>query len=59
VLVTLRPPRRLSLDQAIEFIDEDEYVEIAPKSLRIRKIELSASKRDQLRKRLEKHGVPV
>ncbi len=54
VLVTLRPPRRLSLDQAIEFIAEDEYVEVTPSSLRIRKSELSASKREQLRKRLEK-----
>ena len=54
VLETLRPPHRLSLDQAIEFIAADEYVEVTPSSLRIRKSELSASKREQLRKRLEK-----
>jgi GTP-binding protein len=53
ILVTLRPPRVLSLDQAIEFIAEDEYVEITPKSIRIRKLELDAGKREQARKRRE------
>ena len=57
VLVTLRPPRRLSLDQAIEFIAEDEYVEVTPKSLRLRKAELSASRRDMARKRAAKQGL--
>jgi GTP-binding protein len=61
VLVTLRPPLRLSLDQAIEFIAEDEYVEITPGSLRIRKQELSATKREVARKRREKakQGAPA
>ncbi len=43
--VVLRPPRPLSLDQAIEFIAEDELVEITPKSKRLRKMELDAVKR--------------
>ncbi len=43
--VILRPPRILSLDQAIEFIAEDELVEITPKSVRLRKMELDATKR--------------
>ena len=54
VLVTLRSPRRLSLDQAIEFIATDEYVEVTPESLRIRKAERSASRRNQLWKRKRK-----
>ncbi len=49
--VTLRPPRPLSLDQAIEFIAEDELVEITPKNIRLRKMELDAGKRAILRKR--------
>jgi GTP-binding protein len=57
VLVTLRPPVRLSLDQAIEFIAEDEFVEVTPSSLCIRKAELSASKREVARKRREKQNV--
>ena len=57
VLVTLRPPRVLSLDQAIEFIAEDEYVEVTPATLRLRKAELDTNKREQLRKKREKAGV--
>jgi GTP-binding protein len=44
-LVRLIPPRPLSLEQALEFIREDEAVEITPRSIRLRKAELSASKR--------------
>ena len=33
----LTPPRVLSLEQAIEFIDQDELLEVTPESLRIRK----------------------
>ena len=43
--VVLRPPRRLSLDQNIEFIAEDELVEVTPLNLRIRKMELDINKR--------------
>lgn len=43
--VTLRPPRPLSLDQSIEFIAEDEIVEVTPQSIRLRKMELDATKR--------------
>jgi GTP-binding protein len=43
--VVLRPPRIMSLDQAIEFIAEDELVEVTPRNFRIRKMELDASKR--------------
>ncbi|ANM29510.1 GTP-binding protein TypA [Acidobacteria bacterium Mor1] len=59
VLVTLRPPRSLSLDQAIEFIGDDEYVEITPGTIRLRKAELSRSKREVLRKRRIKEQVKV
>src|SRR5215213_5055400 len=40
VLVRLVPPRRLSLDQALEFVREDECVEVTPHSVRLRKAEL-------------------
>ncbi len=43
--VTLRPPRRLSLDQSIEFIAEDELIEVTPQSIRLRKMELDKNKR--------------
>jgi GTP-binding protein len=43
--IVLRPPRRLSLDQMIEFIAEDELVEVTPVTLRLRKFELDPHKR--------------
>ena len=48
--VTLRPPRPLSLDQSIEFIAEDELVEVTPQHIRLRKMELDANKRTSRRK---------
>src|SRR5207248_4683241 len=44
-LVRLIPPRPLSLEQALEFIGEDECVEVTPVHVRLRKVELSTQKR--------------
>jgi GTP-binding protein len=43
--IRLVPFRQLNLEQAIEFITDDEYVEVTPKSLRLRKKTLQANKR--------------
>jgi len=43
--VVLRPPKKLSLDQCIEFISQDELIEITPLNLRMRKMELDINKR--------------
>ena len=43
--VVLRPCKKLSLDQCIEFISDDELIEITPANLRLRKMELDANKR--------------
>ena len=43
--VTLRPPRRLSLDQSIEFIAEDEVVEVTPENIRLAKMIYSRTER--------------
>jgi len=48
--IILRPPRVLSLDQAIEFIAENELVEVTPQSVRLRKMELDATRRASLQK---------
>jgi GTP-binding protein len=45
--IILRPPRTFSLDQAIEFIAENELVEVTPQSVRLRKMELDATRRLQ------------
>ena len=44
-LVRLIPPRPMSLEQALEFVREDEAVEVTPRNVRLRKVELSAQKR--------------
>jgi GTP-binding protein len=44
-LVRLIPPRLLSLEQALEFIGDDEAVEVTPNHVRLRKAQLSAQKR--------------
>ena len=43
--IRLIPPRLLSLEQAIEFINDDELVEVTPKNLRVRKRVLAANMR--------------
>jgi len=43
--IRLIPPKKLSLEQAIEFINDDELVEITPKSIRLRKKILAANMR--------------
>jgi GTP-binding protein len=43
--IRLVPFRQLNLEQAIEFIADDEFVEVTPKSLRLRKKILQANKR--------------
>jgi GTP-binding protein len=41
------PKRQFSLEEALEYIQKDEYVEITPKSLRLRKIYLKQNERDR------------
>jgi GTP-binding protein len=45
VLVRLNPPHKMSLDRAIEYIQEGECVEVTPADVRIRKALLEASAR--------------
>ena len=47
-LVRLVPHRQLSLDQALEFLREDECVEVTPRAVRLRKLELDAGTRRKL-----------
>jgi len=47
----LVPPRPMSLEQALEFIADDECVEVTPVNIRLRKVELDANKRGRATKR--------
>jgi GTP-binding protein len=49
--VKLSPPETLSLERAIEFIEDDELVEVTPESIRLRKRLLNETARLRLRKR--------
>ena len=51
--IRLVPFRALNLEQAIEFIAEDEFVEVTPRSLRLRKRILQSNRRPR------KNAVPV
>jgi len=57
--VRLIPPRPLSLEQALEEIREDECVEVTPKSIRLRKVELSAQKRQTAASRAKRAAASV
>jgi GTP-binding protein len=59
-LVRLIPKRELSLDQALEFLREDECVEVTPQAVRLRKVELNATARQKLaRARKRTAAVPA
>lgn len=47
--IKLTPPRKFSLEEALEYIQEDEYVEVTPKSIRLRKILLKELERKRAR----------
>ncbi|MDW7643636.1 MAG: translational GTPase TypA [Desulfuromonadales bacterium] len=49
--VRLTPPRILTLEQALEYIDDDELVEVTPKSIRLRKKYLDANDRKKHEKK--------
>jgi GTP-binding protein len=55
--IRLTPPLLLSLEQALEFIADDECVEVTPKSVRLRKVILEAATRGRQRSRARKAGA--
>ncbi|MBA4165275.1 MAG: translational GTPase TypA [Erythrobacter sp.] len=51
--IRLTPPRRMSLEQAIAYIDDDEMVEVTPQSIRLRKAILDPNDRKKARRKVE------
>ena len=49
--IKLEPPRRLTLELALEFIEEDELIEITPEAIRLRKRVLEPNQRRKAQKR--------
>jgi len=52
--VRLTPPKLMSLEQSLEFIGDDECIEVTPDKIRLRKVELDATTRLRLAKNLKK-----
>jgi GTP-binding protein len=48
--IKLTPPKRFTLEEALEYIMEDEYVEVTPKSIRLRKVMLKEFERKRASK---------
>ncbi len=48
--INLKPPVRFSLEEALEYIQADEYVEVTPESIRLRKIHLKEKERKRAKK---------
>jgi len=53
----LTTPRRLTLETAMEYIDDDEWIEVTPSAIRLRKRVLAANKRPIMRTRKKAQGV--
>jgi GTP-binding protein len=51
--IRLTPPKRMSLEQAIAYIQDDELVEVTPKAIRIRKRFLDPHERKREARKLE------
>ena len=53
-LERLTPPRRLTLEESLEFARDDECVEVTPATVRVRKVELDQTVRGRARNRKPK-----
>ncbi|GCD83492.1 translational GTPase TypA [Parageobacillus thermoglucosidasius] len=49
--VTMKKPRLLTLEEALEYLNDDEYCEVTPKSIRLRKKILNKSEREKMEKK--------
>lgn len=54
--IILKPPREMTLELALEYIEEDEYVEVTPKAIRLRKMYLKENDRKRQERR-ERQGL--
>jgi GTP-binding protein len=57
--IRLTPPRQMSLDECIEYLGDDELLEVTPESIRIRKRILDTEERGKRAKRAAKEALPA
>jgi GTP-binding protein len=49
--VTMKKPRIMTLEEALEYLNDDEYCEVTPKSIRLRKKILDKNEREKIAKK--------
>jgi GTP-binding protein len=57
--IQLEPPRELTLEGALEYIEEDELIEVTPRSIRLRKRFLNANDRKKLSREAKRERASV
>jgi GTP-binding protein len=57
--IQLEPPRELTLEGALEYIEEDELIEVTPKSIRLRKRFLNSNDRKKLSREAKRERASV
>jgi GTP-binding protein len=55
--ITLEPPRQLTLEIALEYIEDDELIEVTPNSIRLRKRMLAASDRKKINREVKRERL--
>ena len=55
--IQLEPPRELTLEAALEYIEDDELIEVTPQTIRLRKRFLSSSDRKKLSRAVKRERV--
>jgi GTP-binding protein len=57
--IQLEPPRELTLEAALEYIEDDELIEVTPKSIRLRKRMLAASQRKRINREAKRERASI
>jgi GTP-binding protein len=55
--ILLKPPRKLELEMALEYIEDDELVEVTPNNIRLRKMLLKENDRRRAERKAEAVGA--
>ena len=57
--IVLEPPRELTLEVALEYIEDDELIEVTPQSIRLRKRKLAINDRKKISRAAKKERAEV
>ena len=57
--ISIAPPRKMSLEQVLGYLNDDELAEITPESIRLRKRHLDENKRKRVAKTQKEHEASI